>query len=78
MTARPSGPLRRDTQATESRPKRRRLHSEQGRRAIDLISGSELLREWVDDPAATPDDLDALATADEAAWQAQRQAALLY
>jgi hypothetical protein len=35
--ARPSGPLRRDTQATESRPKRRRLHSEQGSRAIVAI-----------------------------------------
>jgi uncharacterized protein YbbC (DUF1343 family) len=48
------------------------------RLAIDVINGSELLRRWVDDPAATPADLDALAGADEAAWQAQRQAALLY
>ena len=38
------------------------------RLAIDLINGSELLRQWVDDPAATPDDLDAAAGADEAAW----------
>jgi hypothetical protein len=30
------------------------------RLAIDLINGSPLLREWVDDPAATPADLDAL------------------
>jgi uncharacterized protein YbbC (DUF1343 family) len=51
---------------------------EQGRLAIDLINGSELLRQWVDDPAATPDDLDALALADEAQWRAQRQAVLLY
>jgi uncharacterized protein YbbC (DUF1343 family) len=51
---------------------------EQGRRAIDVINGSELLREWVDDPAATPADLEALAAADEAAWSAQRQAVLLY
>jgi uncharacterized protein YbbC (DUF1343 family) len=51
---------------------------EQGRLAIDVISGSELLRDWVDDPAATPADLDALATADETAWQAERQASLLY
>jgi hypothetical protein len=29
------------------------------RLAIDLINGSPLLREWVDDPAATPADLDA-------------------
>ena len=48
------------------------------RLAIDLISGSELLRRWVDDPAATPGDLEVLAAADEAAWLAARQAALLY
>jgi len=51
---------------------------EQGRRPIDVINGSELLREWVDDPAATPADLEALAAADEADWRAQRQAVLLY
>ena len=39
---------------------------EHDRLAIDLINGSELLREWVDDPAATPADLDALAAPDEA------------
>ena len=43
------------------------------RLAIDLINGSPLLREWVDDPAATPADLDALARADEAAWEETRQ-----
>ena len=32
--------------------------------------------EWVDDPAATPADLDALARADEAAWEDTRQAHL--
>jgi hypothetical protein len=32
----------------------------------------------VDDAAATPEDLDELAMADEVAWQAQRQSALLY
>jgi uncharacterized protein YbbC (DUF1343 family) len=51
---------------------------EQGRLAIDVINGGELLRRWVDDPAATPADLDALALADESAWRAERQAALLY
>ena len=51
---------------------------EYDRLAIDLINGGELLREWVDDPEATPDDLDALATADEAAWKAEREAVLLY
>lgn len=39
------------------------------RLAIDLINGSPLLRAWVDDAAATPADLDALACPDEAAWQ---------
>jgi uncharacterized protein YbbC (DUF1343 family) len=48
------------------------------RLAIDLINGSELLRRWVDDPAATPGDLEVLAAADEAAWRTQRQGSLLY
>jgi len=51
---------------------------EQGRLAIDVINGGELLRRWVDDGAATPADLDALAAADESAWRSERQAALLY
>jgi len=34
-----------------------------------VINGGPLLREWVDDPAAQPGDLDALAVRDEAAWQ---------
>lgn len=51
---------------------------ELGRRAIDVINGSEVLREWVDDPAAMPADLEALAVADEADWRAERQAVLLY
>ena len=51
---------------------------EHDRLAIDLINGSPLLREWVDDPAATPADLDTLATADEAQWRSERQAVLLY
>ncbi len=41
---------------------------ERDRLAIDLINGGPLLREWVDDPAALPGDLDALAQADELAW----------
>ena len=51
---------------------------EHERLAIDLINGSPLLREWVDDPAATPDQLDALTLADEAAWQAATSEFLLY
>jgi uncharacterized protein YbbC (DUF1343 family) len=41
---------------------------ERGRLAIDLINGSELLRQWVDDSNATPNDLDRMAARDEAAW----------
>jgi uncharacterized protein YbbC (DUF1343 family) len=48
------------------------------RLAIDVINGSDLLRSWVDDAAATPADLDALALADEAAWREERAAYLLY
>src|SRR5687767_11403024 len=51
---------------------------EQGRLAIDLINGSELLRKWVDDPSASPADLDKLAARDEAAWEEQRADILLY
>jgi uncharacterized protein YbbC (DUF1343 family) len=48
------------------------------RLAIDLINGSPLLREWVDDPAATPADLDALSRADEGAWEQECKEVLLY
>jgi uncharacterized protein YbbC (DUF1343 family) len=48
------------------------------RLAIDVINGGPAVREWVDDPAATPADLDALARADEAAWTEQRRAFLAY
>jgi uncharacterized protein YbbC (DUF1343 family) len=48
------------------------------RLAIDLINGGEFLRRWVDDPAATPADLEARALADERAWEAEREAVLLY
>ena len=51
---------------------------ESDRLAIDLINGSPLLREWVDDGEASPADLDALARTDEAAWAATRQEFLLY
>jgi uncharacterized protein YbbC (DUF1343 family) len=51
---------------------------ERDRLAIDLINGSPLLREWVDDPAATTGDLEALAETDEAAWHGSRQPFLLY
>jgi uncharacterized protein YbbC (DUF1343 family) len=46
--------------------------------AIDVINGGPGLREWVDDPAAAPGDLDGLAIADEAAWLEARRPFLLY
>ena len=51
---------------------------ERDRLAIDLINGSALLREWVDDSTATVADLDALADPDERAWLAERDQFLLY
>ncbi len=46
--------------------------------AIDVINGSSLLREWVDEPDSAPADLDALTEADERAWEEQRRPYLLY
>jgi uncharacterized protein YbbC (DUF1343 family) len=46
--------------------------------AIDVINGGPLLREWVDDAAAMPGDLDALTLPDEAAWAEERQSCLIY
>ena len=48
------------------------------RLAIDVINGGEVLRRWVDDPAAGPGDLEALARPDENAWLAERDPVLLY
>jgi uncharacterized protein YbbC (DUF1343 family) len=51
---------------------------EHERRAIDLINGGGLLREWVDDRAARASDLEALAGPDERAWREEREPLLLY
>jgi uncharacterized protein YbbC (DUF1343 family) len=51
---------------------------ERDRLAIDVINGSDLLRRWVDDPAATPGDLDSLTVPDETAWLTERKEVLLY
>lgn len=51
---------------------------ENDRLAIDLINGSELLRQWIDDSEAAPADLDAMAMTDEAAWLDERNSCLLY
>ena len=46
--------------------------------AIDVINGGPSLREWVDDADSKPGDLDALASADEAAWREEVRDLLLY
>ena len=51
---------------------------EHERLAIDIINGSSLMREWVDDIHAMPEDLDAIAKVDEQAWEEQRKSFLLY
>ncbi len=48
------------------------------RLAIDLINGSELLREWVDDQEAMPGDLEAVAGKDESAWILEQEEVMLY
>ncbi len=48
------------------------------RLAIDVINGGPALREWVDDPSATPAQLEALASRDEQTWIAATRALLLY
>jgi len=46
--------------------------------AIDVINGSPLLREWVDDQATSAADLDAITIPDERAWEEERSRFLLY
>lgn len=48
------------------------------RLAIDLLSGGTFLREWVDDPSATPADFDARLIPDEQRWVEIRKPYLLY
>lgn len=51
---------------------------ELGKLPIDVINGSPILRDWVDDADAVPDDLNAMATRDEAAWRDEIQSLLMY
>jgi uncharacterized protein YbbC (DUF1343 family) len=51
---------------------------ELGKLAIDVINGSPLLREWVDNRNATSADLDAISRPDETSWEAERRPFLLY
>ncbi len=46
--------------------------------ATRVINGGPTQREWVDDAAATPQDLEALALPDEQAWLSEREAYLRY
>ena len=48
------------------------------RLAIDVINGSPLLREWVDDASASVADLEAAASKDERDWEQERAPFLLY
>lgn len=49
-----------------------------GKLPIDVINGGPGLREWVDDPASMPEDLDVPARRDEQAWLETRRPFLLY
>lgn len=51
---------------------------EHDRLPIDLINGSEALREWVDDSEATPADLEQVTRKDEIQWQEERMPFLCY
>ncbi len=49
-----------------------------GKLPIDVINGSPLLREWVDDAAAMPADLEVLSSTDEEAWKNESRRYWLY
>jgi uncharacterized protein YbbC (DUF1343 family) len=51
---------------------------ESDRLAIDLINGSSLLREWVDDSEGTVNDFEKLNRSDELEWQESIKSVLLY
>lgn len=51
---------------------------EHDRLAIDVINGSTLLREWVDDSNAKPGDLEAITKLDEQAWIEQSKSFKMY
>lgn len=52
---------------------------EEGKLAFDVINGSELLRDWIDDPTAHPSDLEDIVREDEAAWlEIQREFAIYH
>ena len=51
---------------------------ERDRLAIDLINGSSIMREWVENDAATMGDMESLALLDEESWLNERLPYLIY
>jgi uncharacterized protein YbbC (DUF1343 family) len=51
---------------------------ERNKLAFDVINGGPRLREWVDDAAARPADLDALTLPEETSWAQERRPVLIY
>lgn len=51
---------------------------EKDRLAIDLINGSPILREWVDDPKFSVADFESILKSDELVWEQSRREFLLY
>ena len=51
---------------------------EKDRLAIDLINGSPILREWVDDPQSEIGDFEKINLTDEALWREQVHPILMY
>jgi uncharacterized protein YbbC (DUF1343 family) len=51
---------------------------ERNKLAFDVINGGPRLREWVDDAASRPGDLDALTLPEETSWAQERQPFMIY
>jgi uncharacterized protein YbbC (DUF1343 family) len=51
---------------------------ERDRLSFDLICGTSLVREWVDDPSSKPADLERLLLQDEKSWLKTQKKYLLY
>ncbi len=51
---------------------------EKDRLAIDIINGSDEIRKWIDDSAATPEDLEKVLLKDEKTWDHERRDYLIY
>lgn len=51
---------------------------EEGKLAFDVINGGPRLREWIDNPSTTADDLEALTVTEERLWQETSKDHLIY